>query len=235
MMYNQKLVASVKCAGKIMREQGETVFLPFGEEYSLLLKNLSSQKAVIQVEIDGRQVIPDGLVLHPNVSIDLERFIVNSDLNKGPRFRFIEKTEQISDYRGDTIDDGIIRISYQFEMPVPYPPTTFYDNSWYRACQTNFTLSSCVDGLNDVGGLNDVAGITVNGSESNQKFQTTSVGTLESTKHVIVLNLKGQVDDIRVKTPVTVDRRIKCNTCGNINSSSNTFCGKCGTNLTYQY
>ena len=180
MMYNKKLVASVKCAGKIMREQNDTVFLPFGEEYSILLKNLSSQKAVVHIEIDGRQVVPDGVVIHPNVSVDLERFVIESDLNKGPRLKFIEKTDEISDHRGDTIDDGIVRISYQFERVCDYRVPhdvwggPYYgsitmgsggiDGTMYTANNGNSALRSQPEIMN----MSNDAGITVNGSESNQ-------------------------------------------------------------------
>ena len=40
MTYQEKLVAVVKCRGKILREHGEFVTIPFGEEYTILLKNL---------------------------------------------------------------------------------------------------------------------------------------------------------------------------------------------------
>ena len=34
MMYNQQFVVSIRCNGKIMREHGDEVYLPFGTEYS---------------------------------------------------------------------------------------------------------------------------------------------------------------------------------------------------------
>ena len=44
MVYNEKLVASVKCNGKVLREDKDTVYLPFGSEYSILLKNMNITK-----------------------------------------------------------------------------------------------------------------------------------------------------------------------------------------------
>ena len=41
MMYHKKLVASIRTNGKILREFKDTVYLPFGSEYSILLKNLN--------------------------------------------------------------------------------------------------------------------------------------------------------------------------------------------------
>ena len=122
-MYNKKLVFSIKSGGKIMSEEGETVYLPFGGEYSILLKNLNTVRALVNIEIDGQDVADGGLIINPNQTVDLERFIVNSNLREGPRFKFIEKTEQISDHRGDRVEDGIIRVTYQFE--VTYTPVVY--------------------------------------------------------------------------------------------------------------
>jgi hypothetical protein len=244
-MYNKKLVASVKCKGKIMREQDDTVFLPFGEEYSILLKNLNTQKAHIKVEIDGEIVI-DGLLLSPNESVDLERYVIDNDLSKGPRFKFIEKTEQISGYRGDRIDDGMIRITYQFEVvPEINPPIyrrydwNYHNDVWY--CDNSGSDCDSVS-YNSYPStkpfsmsVDSDAGITTKGSESDQKFVYGSIGELETTIHSIVLQLKGCVNGQEIKKPLTVSRKIKCGVCGKVNNSSNTFCGNCGTNLTYQY
>ena len=38
MMYANKLVASLKANGKILREFKDNVYIPFGSEYSFLLK-----------------------------------------------------------------------------------------------------------------------------------------------------------------------------------------------------
>ena len=258
MMYNNKLVASVKVGGKIMREDGETVYLPFGSEYSLLLKNLNTQKAQVKIEIDGEEVTGGGLLISPNQSVDLERFILNDNLTTGPRFKFIEKTEQISDYRGDKIEDGIVRISYQFEAVQPtYYTTTnvFYNhtlggngghsvggNQVYgtgmRGMSVGSSISSTMDGsvtTSNLTGSND-AGITAKGSESNQKFSYGHIGALEAREHVICLNLKGQVGQHVVQAPVTVSRKIRCENCGQSNLlAGNHFCPKCGTNLTSQW
>jgi len=256
MMYNQKLVTSVKCKGKVMRERGDTVFLPFGEEYSLLLKNLSSQKAQIKVEIDGETVI-SALLLKPNQSIDLERYVIDDNLSKGPKFKFIEKTNQISNHRGDRVDDGIVRITYQFEELVQwcppvvytkdpwndlygksiwydgYPTTKLSDNSW--ECHDGAVYNTTSVGASLTRGVESDNGITTKGSESDQKFVHGNIGVLESTVHSIVLQLKGDIGGCEVTKPLTVSRKIKCEVCGNINKSSSSFCGNCGTNLTYQY
>ena len=117
MMYSNKLVCSVKVNNKILREKTtnneSTVYVPFGSEYSLLLKNLGGRNAVVNIEIDGRKVCKDGFYINAGQTAEIERFVDN--LKTGRRFKFIEKTDEISDFRGDRIDDGMIRVTWQFE------------------------------------------------------------------------------------------------------------------------
>lgn len=120
MMYNQKLVASIKTKGKILREFKDTVYIPFGSEYSILLKNLNTVRAVVNVFIDGENAVPGGLVIDPGRSVDLERWIKNGNLTEGNRFKFIERTAKIEEGpRGIKEEDGLIRVEYQFEIPRP--------------------------------------------------------------------------------------------------------------------
>ena len=63
MMYQSKLVASLKANGKILREFKDTVYIPFGSEYSFLIKNLHTQRAVVNIFIDGEEVVEGGLVV----------------------------------------------------------------------------------------------------------------------------------------------------------------------------
>ena len=127
-MYQNKLVASLKANGKILREFKDTVYCPFGAEYSILIKNLNTVRALVHVYIDGESMLPDGLVLNAGQEIDLERSIKNGNLNEGNRFKFIERTGKIEQHRGVKLEDGLIRIEYQFEMPRPI--ISIPDNFW---------------------------------------------------------------------------------------------------------
>lgn len=114
-MYNSKLVASIKANGKVLREFKDTVYIPFGSEYSILLKNLNTVKALINVYIDGDNIVPGGLVLNAGQEIDLQRAIRNGNMNEGNKFKFIERTGKIEDHRGIKLEDGLIRVEFQFE------------------------------------------------------------------------------------------------------------------------
>lgn len=247
-MYNQKLVASIKANRKILREFKDTVYIPFASEYSILLKNLNTQRAVVHVFIDGEDQTPSGLVINAGQEIDFERSLKNGSLTEGNKFKFIERTGAVEQHRGIKLEDGIVRVEYQFERPalqINALPSYQYNNilrgiqdgsvsaSGATYSATNATLNSvnvsatscCVDSYND-------AGITVAGSKSTQSFGTTYVGTLEIEKHTIVLKLLGETPDNQpVVKPVTVKSKPKCVTCGKQNKAHAKFCSECGTAL----
>lgn len=114
-MYANKFAVAVKVAGKVLREQKDTVRIPFGSEYSVLLKNLNTVKAIVDVYIDGVNAVPGGLVIPAGQELDLERWIKNGNFLEGNKFKFIERTGSIEDHRGIGVEDGLIRIEYKFE------------------------------------------------------------------------------------------------------------------------
>ena len=130
-MYNSKLVCCVKANGKILREFKDTVLIPFGTEYEFLIKNLHTTRAVVNIFIDGDNVVEGGLVIEAGQEVALERYIKNGNLTEGNRFKFIERTNSIEQHRGVKVEDGLVRIEFQFEKVLPtyqktsslfYPP-----------------------------------------------------------------------------------------------------------------
>ena len=118
-MYGNKLAAAIKVNGKVLREFKDTVHIPFGSEYAITIKNLHTTRCVVNVYIDGDNMVPNGLVLNAGQSIDLERSIKNNNLTEGNRFKFIERTGAVEQHRGIGIEDGLVRIEYQFEQSRP--------------------------------------------------------------------------------------------------------------------
>lgn len=114
------MAAAIRVDGKTLKEKGGEVLLPFGSEYSVFLKNINSVKAKAKVSIDGEEVTNGWLVLNPNETIDLERFIQKMD--KGNKFKFIERTEKIEDHRGIKADDGLVRVEFKFAKKVVDSP-----------------------------------------------------------------------------------------------------------------
>lgn len=145
MTYKDNFVVEVKCNGKIMRVRDGAVNLPYGSEYTLLLKNLNSRKASIKIHIDGQDVLDySSLILQPNSTTELEGFLQGSIARN--RFRFIQKTKQIQDHRGDKVDDGLIRVEFAFEKEKPeilsrtiihdHHHTYWNHNNWFTGDST---------------------------------------------------------------------------------------------------
>jgi len=247
MVHQNKFVVAIKCQGKILREINDIVTLPFGSEYSILIKNLNSVKAVVSVEVDGESATKDGrIILNSNESIDL--LGIKEGLNVKNRFKFIKKTDEISEHRGDRVDDGIVRVEYTFEKiwePLPQIwhynhyyqepkavwDTVYYNTAYYNSIGSN-TTSVQARCCNDFQKESTEDGITVKGSDCNQGFTYGNIGTLENTSHVITLMLKGtDSNKVEVDRPQTVNMKVNCTTCGRTNKSSNKFCFNCGTRL----
>lgn len=114
-MYDQKMVLAVKSGGKILREFKDTVLLPFSSEYSLLIKNLNAARALVHVYIDGEDQTPSGLVINAGEECNFERSIKNGNLTEGNKFKFIQRTDSVEQHRGVQLEDGIVRIEFQFE------------------------------------------------------------------------------------------------------------------------
>jgi hypothetical protein len=120
MTYNDRFVAELKWNGKILRIKDDTAYLPFGSEYSLLLKNLNTRRASVNIEIDGQDVLDNkSLIIDPNATTELMGFLKGATARN--KFKFIQKTKQIQHHRGDKVDDGIVRIEFAFEKAKPEP------------------------------------------------------------------------------------------------------------------
>lgn len=280
-MYSKKFVVAVKVGGKILREKDGVVYLPFGGEYSLLLKNLESRKSSVKVSIDGQDVLGGkSLLLDPNSSLELERFV--ESLDRGNRFKFIQKTKEIIEHRGDRVDDGIVRVEFAFEQMTkhinivehhdyyyhnywPYCPSHPWHHPRITWMTSRSPMTYCSSGSQgegkSTGNVTYFAyqssplldeGITVRGSESHQNFHEGYIGILDPSE-VIIIRLRGEVDELvvgdlypskrslftkseveeiykkKVKKPLTVKDKIKCDTCGNSVLPTVNFCERCGT------
>ena len=286
MMYSNRFVCSLKVGGKILREDQGVVALPFGSEYNILLKNLNSRRCMVKVSVDGQDATEGTkLIIGPNDSLELERFIKSGNLEKGNRFKFIERTKNIENHRGIKEDDGLIRVEFWAEKEVIDQPIIrkHYYDEWYPVprpyyypnypkypliwCQSqsgpvgsgNQATGGISSTTTSTGGLASYAnaslgeltkaaaqvssqsmnlircsnsfndnGITVPGSESNQKFHSSFGFQTESNSHVIVLQLRGETGSGKIGKPVTVDLKTKCPTCGKKQKPFDKFCGECG-------
>lgn len=244
MMYHNNFVSCIKVNGKVLREKDGQVAIPFDSEYSILLKNLNSVRAQVKITIDGTDATDSWLIIQPNSQIDLERF-VKGNLSKGNRFKFIERTSDIEDYRGIGSNDGLIRIEYKFETPilnsyitwVNYPNGQWNSGILRSADITNSMQQSAIHSCNfasetcsSTSKTNNVEGITVAGGESNQSFYNVP-DFICGPSEVIVLQLVGRFNNKTISKPITVEQKSICTTCGKRNNPVDKFCSNCGTSL----
>jgi hypothetical protein len=250
MVYHEKVVAAIKVSGQVLREAKGVVTLPFGCEFSILVKNLNSVRIQSMVSVDGREVTNRRLVIAPNSSLELERFIRNGNLRAGNRFKFIERTREIEEHRGLGVDDGIVRIESWTEhvpkfvdAPIPryrnYPVPIrwlYYPHPHYLHYPRRPTPRVTAASLSPRAGAartrrpSDV-GITVAGSESHQKFYSVDSFELDLQSTVIVLRLRGRVGKHPVNAPLSVKSKLVCSSCGRTNKTDADFCSRCGTAL----
>ena len=133
-MYSDKLVVAIKSNGKILREATDLVTLPFGSEFSVLVKNLNSRRAKFTLHIDGTDVL-DGteIIVNANSEVEMKRFIRNGNMDEGNAFKFIERTQTIEDGpRGIKVDDGVVRVQFWFEKEVPVVNTVYTRDVWWN-------------------------------------------------------------------------------------------------------
>ena len=257
MTYKDMFVVEIKHNGKIMRVKDDFVTLPFGSEYSILLKNLNSRRASVDINIDGQDVLDgNSLIINGNESVELEGFLKgNTAKNK---FKFIKKTEAIINHRGDKIDDGMIRVEFAYEVEKPVRIKQIINEYHYHTDWNSIYEGSVKSPF--VGGVHTFAstgspncdapeniaksfsarsletpiddmGITVKGSEINQDFQYASIGRTDPSQ-VIIIHLKGlDSQGQAIKQPISIQTKLTCSSCGKKSKSSFKFCPDCGTFL----
>lgn len=164
-MYSQNFAVAIKVNGKVLRETGDTVSIPLQSEFAVFVKNLNSVRAMVGVSIDGKDVA-DGekLVIEPNSSVEIERYIRGKNVKNGNRFKFIERTAGIEDHRGIGAEDGLVRIEafkekvtqfvdvpitrynyYDQWVPVPRPTWPMYPRPyWWGATDGTLVQSQSV-------------------------------------------------------------------------------------------
>ena len=141
MMYQSKMAFAIKSKGKVLREFKDTVYIPFGTEYSILLKNLHTSRAVVNVFIDGVNQTPGGLVVDALKEAELERSLLNGSLTAGNKFKFIERTGAVEEHRGIKLEDGLVKIEYQFES-VTQIRTPSVQNHYYNGLKVGSGYNS---------------------------------------------------------------------------------------------
>lgn len=177
MTHSQRLVCVIKSQGKVLRESENGVALPFGAEYSVLVKNLDSKRIQIAVSIDGQDAA-GRLIVNANSELELERYIKNGNLQSGNKFKFIERSPAVEQHRGVGAEDGLVRVEAWTEIPqVQYTITTSTYPAWYPPRRRRF------DDYNHTGGTlrsSSIRGMSVGGGTTTSNF----LGNLQSEQNI---------------------------------------------------
>lgn len=259
-MFKNNFVTSIKANGKFFKENENNINIPFNTEYSIYLKNLESRDAVVNVSIDGKDVL-DGkrLIVRGNSVLELEGFMDGQTAKN--RFKFIKRSKEIEEFRGITPEDGVISVTFDFEQRKPeyYPYTTYFpDWRWYPqqpyygsptwtietsgSTAATYTIDNTLTSINSSQSRKRISssvmltnaqvseGISVPGNDISQNFGLGYVGNLENNPTTISFKLFG-FDSNEEKQLVFSKDKLKCKTCGLENKNQNKFCGRCGTRL----
>lgn len=148
MGFSNGFIASIILKNNPLREFNyngkRTVKVPFGSEYVIRLKNKSNGPALVDISIDGTDVLNGSqLVLKAGESIDLERFVDNN--SKGKKFKFISLEEGASTGKIDDPyreENGLIQIKFHKALHLPNLNYTLTTTSFPTYCGSVINYNS---------------------------------------------------------------------------------------------
>ncbi len=226
-MFHNQFVMSLKYNGKIIRDQKNEVFIPFGSNYSLLMKNLSNRKVVVNLFIDGQHIFNNSaLIMKPKSDIELDSF----DNNK---FIFYEKTniDNLKDFYSNDIRDSIIRVEYNFEYiekinTQEHVVQVMIDNkpTWIYNVDSNGTMFYYYETYPTI--LDECEKVVTYNNDSKG-----SIGLLENSSDVIELIVKGIRFNKKITSPIYTHYKLVCDHCNRKNNNNSVFCSNCGSIL----
>jgi len=138
-MFKNGLVSTVKVNGKFLRDDDFEIKIPFNTTYSLWFKNAENRTCVINVEIDGKNVTDNKwLVINAGKTFELIGFLEDNHINN--KFKFIQLTKEIEDYKGINSKYSLIKITHKFvnnywgnnNMIYSNSPITWNFNDYYN-------------------------------------------------------------------------------------------------------
>lgn len=139
-----------------LHSRGSDVYVPFDTEYSFLIRNNDHRRVKVEITIDGMD-IGGGIVIEANSSHYIERFV-----SVQSRFKFVSvDNPDVCDPTSHHNGRIVVHVVAENDT-IPRTPSYTWEPMFYTNNVTTYgaTVSSNV-------------GATVEGSVSNQKFDTT--------------------------------------------------------------
>jgi len=158
-------VIAVLSNGKVLREQHGQVFIPFGSEYTIRIKNPTYARVGVVIDVDGSTINQNKIVVDANSTVDIKRMCVDGDLNAGPALKFVELGHNsVQDPSNN--DNGIIKVAFYKEARS--------NPRWWDSTEQQCALS------NPIGGM--YGPIRRNASASNSTLYTSSASSTLSSR-----------------------------------------------------
>lgn len=242
-MYNNNFIVVIKKNGNVLREiNNNQVFLPFNSEYTILIKNKNSRRAIAEITIDGMDISHGGFIIPANDEIELERFVLDGNLDSGKKFKFVSKDNpNVTD--SSNIETGKICVRLWLEQfvfkstkltthnykssgtaTIPY---NCYDENVSYTNLTNLRSTALTNGvLNCCVSTNISNGATIEGGKSDQKF-------VYSNFDVRDLYSFTTFEFILMGTDMAIKSRdvLYCSHCGKKINYTYNFCSACGNSV----
>jgi len=245
-MYSSNFVASVLVGGKIVREEGNTVKVPFGGEYCVRLRNKNNTLCIVDLYVDGELANTVGsLVLEGNSYYDVRGFLTK--LGNHKKFQFVKLSDNRVRQPGE-LENGIIEARFYLqkqvervkEVIVERPIYIYNDrliNPWFQWNQEKFYTDStftspCImpAGLLSANIVSEPAsnyncngtnskcsnGATIEGQQFSEQFETVRLD-VESKPTIIRIKLMGYQTD-----------RNTCIYCQTRYERNDKYCKNCG-------
>jgi len=266
MAHANDFVVSIKHGGKALREipnnttREREVFLPDGSEYSIHLKNKTDRKAVAHVYIDGTEAVTEGLVLPAGFAFDLQRFVLDGNMESGASFRFVavHGKEGHKVDNPDTPENGLVRVEFFFEKEKPKPrPKPLPDNFGMKFCRgmdihenvmgatvaepamlfskgpVPATAAACSEGSAMFGTL-----LMEEEQKTSGSIGATAAGEKVSQRFTMV-NVEEESNAaavillrLKIRTePLRAQDHVHCSACGARAETGHKFCYRCGAPL----
>ena len=220
-MFSNDFVVCILRDGKVVYEdRGGVARLPFGQEYTIYLKNKHSRRAVAEISIDDVHI--GDFVVNAHSSVEIKR-----PADRDAAFKFVSVDSDAAKMEGKSEDDasGVVTVKWSLEQvryrhhtivpyvytttpkpwgePWVYPkgPTITYVEARPRTlrslssgpshqCFSMFSGDVSVNTSANLAPMPSNVGVTVDGSITNQTFRTVSMD-LESTTTTMIIVLRG--------------------------------------------
>lgn len=116
-MFKNNVVISIKVGQNFLQDIESIVQIPFGTEYSVLIKNLNNKPINVKMFIDGKlNGIEKGFLVKEKESISINSFLdpsFRSLNNTCNALKFINKSPELNSRRTENIEDSLLRFEVE--------------------------------------------------------------------------------------------------------------------------